>query len=354
MTVAETNVNISILIITRDRHYVVGECLEALHPQLDFNRHEVVVVDSSPARDTENIMSKFSWARYFRISLPLGTRPQSYSFGARQCRGKIIAMLDDDSIVFPAWLERIETLYNDQKIGAVGGRVLPKNWDNKRVDKKEDGAPIGLLSSSGDIMSNLYLDPELSREVDILRGCNMSVRRNLLEQMNYFDHRFRGQNCRVEDDICLWVRRMGFKVIFEPKAVVCHRAEERPDIPRSEFNLRSEFYVWRNTVWLYAKHFGLFRKTMVKIGLSKPLLTCFRRVFGGSLKSPRVNHESFKYLPAACAGIVGGIWGVLMSCIYYLQDRVFARAHSGIPKFGEGNLIPYGDSGVVREYSINR
>jgi hypothetical protein len=138
-------------------------------------------------------------------------------------------------------------------------------------------------------------------------------------------------------------------VIFEPKAVVCHLAEERPDIPRSETNMRSEFYVWRNTVWLYVKHFGWKPKTILQVAFMKPLITCFRRVFGGSLRAPKINSESLRFLPAACAGIAGGIWGVVMSFLYEIQDGLMRqrfsveKSASKWPRLGRGRSNVLGD-----------
>ncbi len=317
---------VSVLIITRNRSFILGDCLKALHLQIDSTKHEVVVVDSSEADDTGKLIKNFPWVKYHRISLPLGTRPQSYSYGAKMCQGEIIALLDDDAIVLSDWLKNLEACFQDLKVGVAGGRVLPK--EGVQLPETKGDEVIGAMTLTGRIISNLYIDSGRRLEIDVVRGCNMAVRKSLLEQMDYFDARFRGQNCRVEDDICLWVKRMGYKVIFEPKAVVRHLAEERPDIPRSEFNMRSEFYVWRNTVWLYTKHFGFNLKILFLVSFFTPFRECIRRVVGGSFKRPRITQDGIRYLPAALAGVTGGIWGLLMSFLYMIQDLLNKKSIS--------------------------
>lgn len=322
----------SVLIITRNRSLILGHCLDALRPQIDSARHEVIVVDSSEKEDTTQLIQKYPWVSYHRIELPLGTRPQSYTYGAERAQGEIVALLDDDAIVHPGWLLSLENCYEDEKVGAAGGRVLAKQESgvrNQETEKRDDLSPtsyllppvINRVLPDGRIVSNLYLDPGHQVEVDTLRGCNMSVRKDLLAKVGYFDARFRGQNCRVEDDACLGIKRLGYKIIFEPKAVVTHLAEERPDIPRSEFSARSEFYVWRNTVWLYIKHFGFTPSTILRVGILTPIRICLRRVLGGSFKKPKMTQDGLHYLPAALAGIWGGIWGLVMSMVYTLQDQ---------------------------------
>lgn len=311
---------VSVVIITRNRSFILGDCLKALEPEIERNRHEVVVVDSSEDHKTADVVKNFDWVKYHRISLPLGTRPQSYSHGAQLGQGEIIALLDDDAIALPGWLAQLESCFADPRVGVAGGRVLPK--EGVPLPKVKGNEAIGVINLAGKFISNLYIDTGHSVEVDVVRGCNMAARKLLLEKMNYFDARFRGQNCRVEDDICLWVKRMGYKVVFEPKAVVRHLAEERPDIPRSEYSARSEFYVWRNTAWLYAKHFGLHPKILFTVSFLTPFRECVRRVMGGSFKKPRITRDGMHYLPAALAGVSGGIWGLLMSCLYRLQDSV--------------------------------
>jgi len=320
----------SILIITRNRGRVLRDALSAVQPQLPVAECEVIVVDSDVHNDTQTLIQGLSWVKYVHIKLPLGTRPQSYSRGAEQAEGDVVILIDDDSIVMPGWLPALQDGYEDLSVGAVGGRILPR--EGVEMPAKREDEPIGAVCESGRIISNLSHDSGQCVEVDVLRGCNMSVRRDLLEKMGYFDKRFRGQNCRVEDDICLWVKRMGFKVIFEPKAVVRHLAEERPDVPRSEKNIRSEFYVWRNTVWLYLKHFEWTPKLIIHIGLLTPVKTCLRRVLGGSFKTPRLNQESVRYFPAAVAGIWGGIWGVAMSFLYTAWDCCFRKDKPRFPR----------------------
>lgn len=327
----------TILIITRNRNFIIRDCLEALSLELDHSRHEVVIVDSSEKDDTQNIVKDFSWVRYFRITLPLGTRTQSYSYGARKARGEVVVLLDDDSIVHSGWLKEIERCYEDENVGSAGGRVLPK--DTSSLVMPKGPVDIGVMTNEGRIISNLFIDTEKCIEVDTLRGCNMSIKRDILEKADFFDNRFRGQNCRVEDDVCLWALRMGQKVIFNPKAVVCHLAEERPDVPRSEFNARSEFYVWRNTVWLYVKHFGFHLPLIARVGLLTPARIGFRRVLGGSFKKPSLSKKSMSYFPAASAGVIGGIWGIVMSVYYHFTKGLPERKIAPLLKFAGKRVV---------------
>ncbi len=317
---------ISVLIITRNRSFILPDCLKSLQPEIT-EEHEVIVVDSSTDGQTQSLIRHYPWVRYKRVFLPPGTRPQSYSLAAQMAVGEIVALLDDDAIVHPGWLKNLYDCYRDPQVGAAGGRILAPETDlnvdcRSAVSAPAEGGetpplqPVGLVTSKGKFFSNFYQDTAARLQVDSLRGSNMSVRSKLLRQMNYFDARFRGQNCRVEDDICFWIKRMGYAVVFEPKAVVTHLAEERPDIPRSEFNMRSEFYVWRNTAWLFVKHRGWKAGSLFNIAFLLPFTNGIRRVLGGSFKRFGISRQSLRYFPAACAGLAGGLWGIFVSLFY--------------------------------------
>jgi GT2 family glycosyltransferase len=276
----------SILIITKNRAAVLPRCLEGLMPQL--GSHELVVVDSSENDQTQAIMARYPAARYYRISLPPGTRPQSYSYGARHCRGEVVALLDDDAIPHAGWLDRLLEVYADPRVGAVGGRVISENPDPEARSSGPVGADdVGRVLPTGRIRSHCEYDGPAPIDVDTLRGCNMSVRRRLFETIGYFDARYTGQNCRVEDDLCLRVKHAGYRVVFTPASVVTHLTAERQDVPRASDNPRGVYYVARNTVLLYLKNFPWSPTLLAYLLLINPLVDGARYTLVGGLRRCR-------------------------------------------------------------------
>ena len=274
--------SVSVLIITKNRPAEIQQCVPVVLSQLS-SHDELVVVDSSESDTTQTLMKGFSRARYFRVGFGPGTRPQSYSYGAERCRGEIVVLLDDDAIPHEGWLEELVRCYEDARIGAVGGRVLSQNPESD-VSGEVSREWVGRVLANGRIRNHCEYDGPGPFEVDTLRGCNMSVRRSLFERIGYFDPRYTGQNCRVEDDLCLRIKRVGYRVVFNPKAVVTHLAAERADVPRAGNHPRSVFYVARNTVYLYLKNFGLRPKLLWCLLVWNPLVDGARYVLKGGVR----------------------------------------------------------------------
>ena len=130
---------------------------------------------------------------------------------AETATGDILAFLDDDAAADKDWLEILTGPYQDQRIGAVGGRPIPvfeasrPAWFPVQFDWVFGCAYDGLPTSRGPLAH--------------LIGANMSVRRSLLEQVGGFhsdDH----------DDMDMCHRVAHIKgseaVIYEPAATVRH------------------------------------------------------------------------------------------------------------------------------------
>ncbi|GEM_PF-581657 len=336
----QSQTRVSVLIITRNRESVIEGALKKLYGQIDFTRHEVIVVDSSEANETEKLMKNYDWIRYYHIHLPLGTRPQSYSYGAQVSRGEIVAFLDDDARVHPGWLEALERCYDDPLVGAAGGRVLSTE-PRSSVTEYNPSVQIGRVLPSGSILSNLHLDSGMRLEVDTVRGCNMSARKDLLEKIGYFDPRIKSPNMRVEDDVCIGIKRLGYKIIYEPKATVLHLAAKRPDALRT-VNLKNEFNSSHNTAWFYLKHFRFHPMLLFNVTFLEPINKGIRRMVGGSFRRPQFSFRNLGYLLPTAAGLLGAWWGVVASLSYGLQDRLrpSGSQQKNIPKLSLESLKP--------------
>ena len=57
---------------------------------------------------------------------------------------------------------------------------------------------------------------------DSLRGCNMSVARQLAFDVGLFDEGFIGNAHREETDFSLRIRRRGYQIVYDPDAAVVH------------------------------------------------------------------------------------------------------------------------------------
>jgi len=150
--------------------------------------------------------------------------------------GDIIAFTDDDATPHTDWLERMEAHFlSDSNIGGVGGR----DWvyHGTQLEKGEREV-VGQVQWFGRVIGEHHLGVGEAREVDVLKGVNMSFRRSAIAQM-HFDTRMRGTGAQVHFELAfsLALKRAGWKLIYDPKVAVNHYPAQRFDEDqRNRFN----------------------------------------------------------------------------------------------------------------------
>jgi cellulose synthase/poly-beta-1,6-N-acetylglucosamine synthase-like glycosyltransferase len=235
---------ITVLIPTYHRTRDLARCLEALEDQTRAP-DEILLVVRGTDSETRDLLARRGHGR-----LPLRTvevmEPGSgtaRNVGLAAAQGEIIAFTDDDSAPRPDWLARIEKHFlADPEVGGVGGR----DWIHYG-DQVNNGAReiVGKVRWFGRIISNHHLGVGGSREVDILKGVNMSYRRAALHHIR-FDERLlaAGGVQPVEDYLfSMEVKCTGWKLIYDPAVAVDHYQAPRFEGHRSfEFEASRESF----------------------------------------------------------------------------------------------------------------
>jgi GT2 family glycosyltransferase len=249
---------VSIIIITCNRPFLLKESIERVQAQ-PYTRKELIVVDSSPNDESEQVIASYSGVRCVRLRGQRNNMPQARNAGLAIASGDICAFIDDDSMVRQGWLEALLDAYVDETVGAVGGRIISMPAP---YSEQEHGTPHLLVSSDGRVTAKGagLVSSELV-EVDHLTGCNMSFRRAALEQVGGFDPGYTLTNLREETDLCVRVKRAGWRIVFQPAMAVVHFSPrslqpyflEKPGV---------QFSNGRNGSYFAIKHFGLTPQTM--------------------------------------------------------------------------------------------
>lgn len=190
-------------------------------------------------RDTDTETWQFL-GKFPRHNLPLEivkvTKPgvvAALNTGLITVEGDIVSITDDDAAPHPDWIEKITAHFErDACIGAVGGR----DWIH-RGEKIENGSCsiVGRVQWFGRVIGNHHLGVGKPREVDVLKGVNMSFRTQAMGKLR-FDKRMRGTGAQVHFEMAftLALKRAGWKIIYDPNIGVDHYPAQRFDEDQRE------------------------------------------------------------------------------------------------------------------------
>jgi len=206
---------VSIVLPTRDRSPALRSCLEAILQQ-PYRPLEIVIVDDGSTDGTAALLDQCSSSdpsisiRPFRNPTPMGANP-SRNRGIRECAGTLIAFLDDDAFPEPCWLERLVRAFASERVAATTGRV-----ENAPATNLYELALKGTQRVAG------------RTQASRLVGCNMCVRRDILERFRLDEDRAgalpdssvsgRGD----EEGLFLTLRAAGYEQRVVHDAVVIH------------------------------------------------------------------------------------------------------------------------------------
>jgi glycosyltransferase involved in cell wall biosynthesis/predicted O-methyltransferase YrrM len=221
---------VSVVVATFHRPGLLAPCLDGLRSQSRRAEEVLVIVHESDEPSAE-VVAQFAcgWPelRCLRIER-LGT-VAAYNRGLAAARGAIVAYVDDDAVPAVDWLERIvATFERDAAIAAVGGRDVIV--ENGRVLDAPNGSGgpaaepiVGRLEWFGRTLGNHHIGVGGPRDVDLLKGVNMSYRRSAVARFG-FDERLQGKGAQLHSElsICLPLRRRGLRVVYDPEIVVTH------------------------------------------------------------------------------------------------------------------------------------
>jgi hypothetical protein len=137
------------------------------------------------------------------------------------CSGDIIAVTDDDAVPRADWLQRIHMHFSsDPGLGAVGGRDWVTYGGSTETGSR---SIVGKVQWFGRVAGNHHLGEGVPREVDFLKGANMSFRKQAIGG-RIFDPSLRGAGAQPHNDMAftLAIRRAGWGVRYDPAVAVDH------------------------------------------------------------------------------------------------------------------------------------
>jgi GT2 family glycosyltransferase len=238
---------ISVIILAWNGERFLEPCLAALLAQAD-KEAEIIVVDNG-SRDNSGTLAEQHGprVRLIRNGYNLGFAGGN-NVGLRAATGEAVVLLNQDTVVQPGWLSALASTFADSAIGIVGCKALyPDGRTLQHAGARvHPGNAYTEHIGSGEPDTGQY---DRLADVDYVTGAAFAIHRRALERLGGLDEGFYPAYYE-EIDYCYRARRAGFRVVYQPQAVLHHH--ETSSLPQPSYvHYRA---VHRNRVRFILRH----------------------------------------------------------------------------------------------------
>lgn len=297
--------DVSILIPAYRSEKTLSKTLESVK-NLDYPRKQVIVANDSQ-EDSKRISTicKKHKVMFIQNRKRMG-KALSLNNALKRAKGEIIFFLDSDTIVERDTLKKMIPWFSLKDTGAVSPRYLVLN-------KSPLTRLVSLENSS--IFTNLKIHMNFGSMIGF-RGCGIAIKRRALEELGGW------RNTLMEDnDLALRMFKRGFKIKFEPRAIV------RTGEPETYQELQRQRFRW-----------------------GKGATFIFLRNYKTYLNSPQFLLYFFPYIIIGLATLAFFIWGIASISLSQYNPITFSLEllailfiflfHAGVMAYLENNSTP--------------
>jgi GT2 family glycosyltransferase len=232
MSSAAPSIEISVVIVAWNAKHYLELCLDSLLKAPPRRSMEVFVVDNASADgSSEMIEARFPWVKLVKSAENLGFA-KGNNVAIRQCRGRYIALVNPDVILFSGCLDALaDFLDQNPKVGNVGPKVLnpdmsmqstcrrfPTLWNNFCDAFGLSARFKNSRFFAGEHM--FYFPHDRTLTVDVLVGCFSMIRRETFDAVGLLD-----EDLFMYGDDVDWCRRAwnaGWQMVFYPGGQAIH------------------------------------------------------------------------------------------------------------------------------------
>lgn len=260
---------LSIIIVNWNGLEVIKHCIESIFTyylnEITDGKFEVIVIDNDSKDGSKKYLSSLSGKILVIENISNLGYASAANQGMKKANGRYILLLGNDTKFIDNSLYRcIEFLDNNKHCGAVGCKLLNTDRTVQNSCKKFPKLKNAFYTYlSLDRMNGEYdmadFNYDQSIEVEQIATTFLMIRKNILEQINYFDEKYRIMYNDV--DLCSKIIYSGNKIYFLHTASVIHYGSYTTK--RVGYTLRKQMYgdIYR----YYKNNFGYKAKFLYPI-----------------------------------------------------------------------------------------
>lgn len=224
--------DVSIVIVSWNTCDILGDCLQSIYANTRDVEFEVIVIDNASSDSSVDMVK----SEFPQVILLENRENRGFAAANNQgiavTEGRYVLLLNSDTVVLDGAIDKVVAFADTYpKAGITGCRVLN---EDKTLQLSCFMFPSVLNMAlwvsylfkvfprsrffGRDRMT--WWDGDDVREVDVLTGCFMLVRREAMEQVGPMDEQF--FMYFEETDWCYRFKQAGWKVMFTPNAEIVH------------------------------------------------------------------------------------------------------------------------------------
>lgn len=301
--------NLSIVIVNWNTREMLRDCLKSVMDGMDNLDAEVVVVDNA-SDDGSQEMVRDSFPK---VKLICNRDNRGFAAANNQAlaivRGRYVLLLNSDTLVHDNVLSAsCEFMDGRPEVGIMGCRVLNSDGSLQITGSGYPSLFNLLLLATGlwklravplfDRYQMLAWDRRSEREIAVVSGCYMVVRKQAMDEVGLLDDSFFFYG--EETDWCRRYRAAGWKLVLAPVGEITHFGGGSV----KKLSYMRDVMLTAGTVRLHRKHGGILGgfscwMMLFAFNLSRSVFWTLASVAGNDRASERARH--FRSVVAASA-----------------------------------------------------
>jgi GT2 family glycosyltransferase/glycosyltransferase involved in cell wall biosynthesis len=210
---------VSIIVPVHNKWEYTYRCLQAVLCHTSGFAYEVILADDASTDATARAPKLLANVVVIRDGVQRGFL-DNCNAAATHAKGRYLVFLNNDTAVQPHWLNHLlRTAEADPTVAIVGPKLVYADGT-----LQEAGGIIfadGSASNYGRGADATASEFNYKKEVDYVSGACLLVRRSVWDAAGGFDRRY-APGYFEDPDLAFTARSLGFKVVYQPQAVVIH------------------------------------------------------------------------------------------------------------------------------------